>query len=100
MLVLKRVQLRTGYEYVHSTVTSFSADPTLVGKLVPQTPAHVFTETLIYLAPHSFTLEALARASSSQFDDDQNQLSLAPYSTFGTSVAKHLWDCGSLRGSL
>jgi outer membrane receptor protein involved in Fe transport len=92
VLVLKRVQLRTGYEYVHSTVTSFSADPTLVGKLVPQTPAHVFTETLIYLAPHSFTLEALARASSSQFDDDQNQLSLAPYSTFGISVAKHLWD--------
>jgi outer membrane receptor protein involved in Fe transport len=90
VLQLKRIQLRTGYEYVHSTVTSFSADPTLVGKLVPQTPAHVVTETLIYLAPHGFTLEAVARASSSQFDDDQNQLSLAPYSSFGISVAKHL----------
>ena len=92
VLELKRVQLRTGYEYVHSAVTSFSADPTLVGKLVPQTPAHVFTETLIYFDPRGFTVEALARTSSSQFDDDQNQLSLAPYSSFGISVAKHLRD--------
>ena len=90
LLVLWRFQLRAGYEYVHSIVISFSAVPGLVGKAVPQTPAHVFTESLSYMAPRGFTLEVMGRASSSQFDDDQNQFSLAPYSTFGMSLSKRL----------
>ena len=90
LFVLHRLQLRAGYEYVHSTVVSFGADPTLAGKRVPQTPAHVFTESVLYAAPHGFTFQLMARASSSQFDDDQNSFSLAPFSTFGVSFSKRL----------
>jgi outer membrane receptor protein involved in Fe transport len=91
LLVLKQFRIRSGYEYVHSEVTSFSADPSVVGKLVPQTPAHVFTQTFLYSAPRGFALEALLRTSSSQFDDDQNQFPLTPYSTMGVFVSKRVY---------
>ena len=90
LLVLRRFQLRAGYEYVHSIVVSFGADPTLVGKRVPQTPAHVFSESLLYTAPRGLTFQLMARASTSQFDDDQNSFPLAPFSTFGVSISKRL----------
>ena len=89
-LAFRKIQFHTGYEFVNSIVTSFSADPSLVGKRVPQTPAHVFTESLTYFAPRAFTVQVMARASSSQFDDDQNLFVLAPYSTVGLSIARQL----------
>jgi outer membrane receptor protein involved in Fe transport len=88
VLVLPHVQLRSGYEYVHSIVTSFSAEPTLVGNIVPQVPAHVFTLSSIYNAPHRWTFVGLLRASSRQFDDDLNTFELAPYSVVGLSVSR------------
>jgi outer membrane cobalamin receptor len=88
LFVLTRLQLRAGYEYVNSEVTSFSANPALVGRIVPQVPAHVFTFTTAYNAPHGWNVDALLRASSSQFDDDQNQFLLEPYGTLGVSVSK------------
>lgn len=90
LFTFSKVQFHTGYEFVNSIVTSFSADPSLVGNRVPQTPAHVVTESLTYFAPRAFTFQVLARASSSQFDDDQNLFPLAPYSTVGVSVARQL----------
>jgi outer membrane receptor protein involved in Fe transport len=88
VLVLPHIQLRSGYEYVHSTVTSFSAQPALVGNIVPQVPAHVFTISSIYNAPRRWTIVALLRAASRQFDDDLNTFELAPYSVVGLSVSK------------
>ncbi len=88
LVVLPRMQLRAGYEYAHSEVTSFSADRTLVGNIVPQVPAHVFTFTAIYNAPRCWNIEWLLRASSRQFDDDQNLLVLDGYSTVGVSVSR------------
>jgi outer membrane receptor protein involved in Fe transport len=88
LLILRRIQLRTGYEYVHSVVSSFSASPALVGKFVPQVPAHIFTASAIYNAPHRWTLIGLLRASSRQFDDDINSFELQPYSVAGISISK------------
>jgi hypothetical protein len=73
---------------VHSLVTSFSADPELVGKAVPQVPAHVVRASTVYNAPQHWTIAALLRASSRQFDDDLNQLPLDAYSVAGVSISR------------
>lgn len=88
LLILRHLQLRTGYEYVHSLVSSFSANPALVGKFVPQVPAHVFTVSGIYNAPRHWTVTGLLRAASRQFDDDLNSFELRPYSVVGISVSR------------
>jgi outer membrane receptor protein involved in Fe transport len=88
LLSLRRIQVRAGYEFVNSQVTSFSAQPALVGKIVPQVPAHVFTFSTVYNAPHGWNVEGLLRASSRQFDDDQNVFILDAYSNTGISLSK------------
>jgi outer membrane receptor protein involved in Fe transport len=90
LLVLPRIQLRAGYEYVNSVVSSFSANPVLVGKTVPQVPAHSGSLSIIYAAPRHWSIVALARAASRQFDDDLNQFPLRPYSEVGVSVSKQI----------
>ncbi len=88
LVILPRIQLRAGYEYVHAVVTSFSANPVLVGNFVPQVPAHSGSVSAVYAAPRHWTIVALARAASRQFDDDLNAFPLNPYSVFGLSVSK------------
>lgn len=87
-LTLSRVQLRAGYEYVHSTVTSFGADPVMVGRFVPQVPSHVVSVSSVYTGPRHWTITGLLRAASRQFDDDLNQFPLQPYSELGVSIAR------------
>ncbi len=88
LVILPRIQLRAGYEYVHAIVSSFSANPVLVGNFVPQVPAHSGSVSAVYAAPRHWTIIALARAASRQFDDDLNTFPLNPYSVFGLSVSK------------
>jgi outer membrane receptor protein involved in Fe transport len=88
LFILPRIQLRAGYEYLHSVVSSFSASPTLVGKKVPQVQAHTVTCTGTWSAPRGWTLTVLVRAATRQFDDDLNQFELQPYSVAGVSISK------------
>jgi outer membrane receptor protein involved in Fe transport len=88
LFLFSHIQMRAGYEYVHSVVSSFSLNPALVGKYVPQVPAHTATVSASYSAPRHWTLVALARASTRQFDDDLNQFELRPYSVLGISISK------------
>jgi outer membrane receptor protein involved in Fe transport len=90
LYILPRIQLRAGYEYLHSTVTSFSAAPILIGKRVPQVPTHTVTFSGTFTAPRMWTFTALIRAASSQFDDDLNQFNLQPYSVVGISISKRI----------
>ena len=90
LFLFPRMQLRAGYEYVHSVVSSFSQSPALVGKFVPQVPSHTFTFSSTYSGFKTWSLIALFRASSGQFDDDLNQFELAPYSVLDFSVAKRI----------
>jgi hypothetical protein len=64
LMNLPGIQLRAGYEYVHSIVSSFSANP------------------------RHWTIIVLARAASRQFDDDQNAFPLNAYPEAGLSVSK------------
>jgi outer membrane receptor protein involved in Fe transport len=88
LILLPRIQLRAGYEYVSSVVSSFSANPGLVGKAVPQVPAHSGSFSAIIAVPRHWTIAALARVASRQFDDDLNTFVLGRYSTVGLSVAR------------
>jgi outer membrane receptor protein involved in Fe transport len=88
LMNLPGIQLRAGYEYVHSIVSSFSANPLLVGNFVPQVPAHSGTVSAVYAAPRHWTIIVLARAASRQFDDDQNAFPLNAYPEAGLSVSK------------
>jgi outer membrane receptor protein involved in Fe transport len=90
LFLFPRMQLRAGYEYVHSLVSSFSQSPSLVGRFVPQVPSHAFTFSSTYSGFKTWALIALFRASSRQFDDDLNQFELAPYSVLDFSVSKQI----------
>ena len=69
------ITLSGSYEYTGATVTSFSADPTLVGRWLPQVPRHQFTLQARYLKP--FLMAAVqGRYLGNQFDDDRNTLPL------------------------
>ncbi len=75
---LRGFNLSAGYVYAHSTVTSFPLNESLVGFNIPQVARHQFTFQTRY-SRSKWTLALQGRASSSQFDDDQNLFRLEPY---------------------
>jgi outer membrane receptor protein involved in Fe transport len=79
-----------GYQFVDAVVTSFKANPLLVGLDVPQVAPHQFTFEARYNIPRGWTLATQARASSGQFDDDLNQFPLASFFLLDGSVSKRL----------
>jgi len=69
------ITLSGAYEYTDATVTSFSANPALVGLWIPQVPHQQFTLQARYVKPYVlFGIQG--RYMGSQFDDDQNLLPL------------------------
>jgi outer membrane receptor protein involved in Fe transport len=89
LFILPHIQLRTGYEYVHSVVSSFSTNPILVGKKISQVPGQTATFSGTFTA-RAWTLVALVRTAGRQFDDDLNQFPLEPYSVMGVSISKQI----------
>jgi outer membrane receptor protein involved in Fe transport len=87
---VQRLDFIAAYQYVDATVTSFAANPVLVGLEVPQVAPHQFTFQTRYNLSHGWTVATQARASSHQFDDDLNQFSLDPYFQLDAYVSKHL----------
>jgi outer membrane receptor protein involved in Fe transport len=77
-----------GYAWTWATVRSFPADPTLEGNDVPQVPRHQATLQARYANPALLEAALLARASSLQYDDDQNLLPLGGYLTLDLRVAR------------
>jgi outer membrane receptor protein involved in Fe transport len=86
----KRWTLTSGYLLADSVVTRFPANTALEGLRVPQVARHQFTFQLRYTNPARLTLGLQGRASSAQFDDDQNLLRLAPYFTIDALVSRPL----------
>lgn len=74
----RRLSISGGYQFTSAIVTSFSANPALVGLWVQEIPRHQFTAQAGYTLPR-WTMALQVRAAGTQFDDDQNQLPLAPY---------------------
>ena len=75
-----RVQLNDGravsgsvqYQYAHAVVTAFSAQPTLVGRWIPQVPRQSVTMQLRATRARWGTLTVAGRASGQAFDDSSN----------------------------
>lgn len=60
------------YVYSHATVQEFDANPSLVGKFLPQVPRHRATLQAEYTNPRLLNVSASLQAVGRQFDDDQN----------------------------
>ena len=81
--------LSGGYEYTDATVITFSPDPTLIGRDIPQVPRNVFTFQARYSKPF-ILLGVQGRYIDNQFDDDQNSFLLRRYFTMDTTVSHAL----------
>ena len=78
--------LKGSYLFTHPTVEEAS-DPSLEGKLLAQTPEHVFTGTIDWAPAANWLVTAQVRYVDRQFEDDQNSRTLAPFTTFDATVA-------------
>jgi outer membrane receptor protein involved in Fe transport len=67
------LKIGAGYLYNQATVTDGgTANAALVGKFLPQVPAHRFSYRLSYLAPKAVNVTFGVMIIGRQFDDDQN----------------------------
>ena len=79
-----------GYLFADATVLSFPANTLLEGLLIPQVPRHQLTFQARYLNPHVITFGLQGRASSAQFDDDQNLFRLDRYFTLDALASRRI----------
>lgn len=61
-----------GYMYNHAEVRAFAANPSLVGKVLPQVPTHRGSVSVSYANPRLATVSVSALFFGRQFDDDLN----------------------------
>lgn len=79
-----------GYLFVDATVLEFPANTALERKRLPQVARHQITFQTRYSNPSLFTLAFQGRASSTQFDDDQNLFPLDPYFTLDAFLSRRI----------
>lgn len=82
--------LSGGYMFADATVREFPADRALEGLVAPQVPRHQFTVQARFNRADWFAVSLQGRASSSQFDDDQNLLRLERYFSLDAFVSRNL----------
>jgi outer membrane receptor protein involved in Fe transport len=82
--------LSAGYLFADASVVKFPANTSLEGLLIPQVPRQQFTFQTRYTNPSVVTVGFQGRASSSQFDDDQNLFRLNPYFTLDAFVSRRV----------
>lgn len=85
-----RWALTGGYLFADATVLRFPANTALEGLLLPQTPRHQLTFQARYLNPTLVTFSLQGRASSAQFDDDQNLFRLRKYFTLDGYLSRRI----------
>jgi outer membrane receptor protein involved in Fe transport len=95
-----RWRFDAGYQFVNSVFSDVSGAGSTSGLRVPQVPRNQFSFALRYLNPHGFTFAFEGRASSSQFDDDQNLFLLDPYFVLNGFVERRLNHRLSLYGAV
>jgi outer membrane receptor protein involved in Fe transport len=84
------ISVSGGYLFVDSRVASFPINPALEGLRIPQVAQHQFTFQFEYSNPKVIRVAVQTRASSNQFDDDQNLFRLAGYLTADALVSRRL----------
>jgi outer membrane receptor protein involved in Fe transport len=88
-LHFRAVQLDAAYQYSHSTVTSFAANPALVGLWIPEVPRNSATVRVSYVR-RDWTVVVDARYFGRQFDDDLNQFLLGGAFVANAGVTRSL----------
>jgi vitamin B12 transporter len=83
--LIRSLQAKASYLFTHPTIDR-AADRTLEGKLLAQTPEHVFTAGLEWRPVGKWLCNAQLRYSDRQFEDDQNSRVLAPFTTVDAAV--------------
>jgi outer membrane receptor protein involved in Fe transport len=78
------------YLFADATVIEFPASTALEGLRLPQVPRQQFTFQTRYANSSLVTAGLQGRASSSQFDDDQNQFRLGSYFTLDAFVSRRV----------
>jgi outer membrane receptor protein involved in Fe transport len=76
-----------GWLRADAEVRSFSADPTLVGLQVPQSPLNQAAVTVRYIGSTGRTIGIQGRWAGSQFDDDRNVFPLGTMRTMDVFLA-------------
>jgi outer membrane receptor protein involved in Fe transport len=79
-----------GYLFADARVVEFPSDRTLENLLVPQVARHQLTFQARYANPSRLSFGLQGRASSAQFDDDQNRLRLKGYFTLDAFASHRL----------
>jgi vitamin B12 transporter len=77
--------VKAGYLFTRPTIEEAS-EPALKGKLLAQTPRHVCTGSLEWTPTRRWLMTAQIRTSSSQFEDDLNTRTLAPFTTIDAAI--------------
>jgi len=75
---LAGLHLGAGYTLTDAQVRRFPANPALEGLRLPQLPRHQLTFQARYERPRGLRVALQGRWSGAQYEDDQNQLRLAP----------------------
>jgi outer membrane receptor protein involved in Fe transport len=75
----KTLYATLGYQYSQAVVTRFSAQPSLVGKWIPEVPRQSFTAQLRAASSSLGSLTLAARASGQAWDDSANTYLLHPF---------------------
>lgn len=83
-------KVSAGYLFADATVVRFPVNTALEGLMIPQVPRHQFTFQTSYVNPAILTMGLQGRASSSQFDDDQNLFRLGSYFTMDALVSRRI----------
>jgi outer membrane receptor protein involved in Fe transport len=83
--LIPSVRVKGGYLFTHPTIEQ-AADSALWGKLLAQTPEHVFTGGMEWTPAARWLVCAQVRYSDQQFEDDQNSRVLAPFTTVDAAV--------------
>ncbi|MFN2533500.1 MAG: TonB-dependent receptor, partial [Pyrinomonadaceae bacterium] len=86
----RHFRFSSGYLFADATVVKFPANTALEGRLIPQVARHQLTFQSYFDNPSQISVGVQARASSAQFDDDQNIFHLAPYFTMDAFVSRRL----------
>ncbi len=88
--VTNRIWLSCAYQFIDSTVTSFSVNPALVGNQVPLVPKNELVFQGTWQAPQKLFVAIQGRTASNEFDDDQNLLPLGAYFVLSATVSRPL----------
>lgn len=88
--VAQTLRLTADYLLADTRVTDPGAvaPATLRGNRLAQVPRHTVTTSLVWNAPADFLVNLRARWTSAQYEDDENQLRLAPATTFDLRIAR------------